>query len=145
MATVLERPLTGTHTGADRGLILDGGWAGDLVVCDGTTWIAWASCDDPEPPLLALINWQFPLRREAPLQPGVTPDDWRHVFTRTGFAVSRARLEGNGVASARVLGQSAHAFFRPGQRQFSQRHQPCGRPGRGATSSLNRPRTQRDT
>ena len=134
MTTAHQRPVTATGpdadapggtavrdgagaAGVDRGLILDGGWAGDLLVAGGKTWVAWATCDDPEPPLLAPVNWQTPLKRTAPLRPGVTAEDWRRLAGRVGFALSLARLDGDGdtrsVADARRLTRSAHALEGP--------------------------------
>ena len=81
--------------------------------------MAWATCDDPEPPLLAPVNWQTPLKRTAPLRPGVTPEDWRRLAGRAGFALSLARLDGDGdddarsVGDARRLTRSAHALEGP--------------------------------
>src|SRR5688500_3478557 len=88
----------------------EGGWAGDLITAGGVTWVAWAGCDDPEPPLLTLSNWETPLSREAPLQPGLTPEDWRRAATRAGFHVSLTRLGGTGAPDdVCLLQRMAHA------------------------------------
>lgn len=92
---------------------LPGGWAGDLAWHEGAAWVAWTTCVDPEPPLLAPVNWQFPLRREAPLAPGATPDDWRRLAGQVGFRLSLGRLGGDGVSAQVEIGSPQHAIEGP--------------------------------
>src|SRR6266542_2125743 len=114
MTTLVERPIVSTVDAATRKLThLPGGWAGDLIWCGGAPWLAFATCDDPEPALLAPVTFENPLRRESPLQRGVTPDDWRRAAARTGFAVSLARLDGSRLEEPRQLSRSAHAVEGP--------------------------------
>ena len=114
MATVVEPAAeTTTDPGARILARQPSGWAGDLIWCGGAPWLAFATCDDPEPDLLAPVTFENPLRREAPLGPGVTPDDWRRAAARTGFAVWLARLDGDRLPEPRRLSHSAHAVEGP--------------------------------
>ena len=97
----------------DMGARVPGGWAGDLIWCGGAPWLAVATCDDPEPALLGPAAFETPLRREAVLQPGITPEDWRRASAHTSFTVSLARLNGSRVGDLRPLGTSEHAVEGP--------------------------------
>ncbi|MBI3971612.1 MAG: hypothetical protein HY332_10025 [Chloroflexi bacterium] len=96
-----------------RPIELADGWAGDLAWCDGAVWVAWAVCSDPEPELLSESVREWPLKRDTPLRPGLTPDDWRRRSAEAAFTVSVGRLAGGQLAAARELSRTPHAVEGP--------------------------------
>jgi len=125
MATLIESSAAPAHPEDRPTRRFEGGWAGDLVTSIEGAWVAWSGCDDPEPPLLTLSNWESPLRREAPLQPGLTPEDWRRAASRAGFHVSLTRLGAAGAPDdVRLLQRTAHAIEGPTLAQAEGRTEP---------------------
>ena len=100
------------EAGAGHVLEIAGGWAGDVVVQDGTEWVAFATCDDPEVELLTRVDRNWPLR------PDVTVERWRERARESSFAVHLGRLdtragEAPNLAKVREVGRSRHALEGP--------------------------------
>ena len=80
---------------------LSGGWASDLIWCGETLWIAWSTCEDPEPGMMAVHDKKWALK------PDFTLDQWQETSRNIAFVISLGMVTTDGIVDTREISRSS--------------------------------------
>ena len=92
---------------------LGGGWASELKWHNGELWIAWATCEDPEPNMLIRNNKDWILNSRHSL------DDWRKISSNIDFTIMLGRVTRQGIVDKKEINRDHYATG-----EFSLLHNP---------------------
>ena len=76
---------------------LGGGWASELKWHNGELWIAWATCEDPEPNMLIRNNKDWILNSRHSL------DDWSKISSTIDFTIMLGRVTRQGIVDKKEI------------------------------------------